>query len=38
LTAAPPLTAERDTLEEVVRVVGLALDDTLRHVRAQGWV
>jgi 4-aminobutyrate--pyruvate transaminase len=38
LTAAPPLTADRDTLKEVVRVVGLALDDTLRHVRAQGWV
>jgi 4-aminobutyrate---pyruvate transaminase len=38
LTAAPPLTAERDTLEEVVRVIGLALDDTLQHVRAQGWV
>jgi 4-aminobutyrate---pyruvate transaminase len=36
LTAAPPLIAERDTLEEIVRVVGKALDDTLRHVHAQG--
>ncbi len=37
LTAAPPLTAERDTIDEVVRVVGLALDETLAHVRAQAW-
>ena len=38
LTAAPPLTADRDTLEEVVRVVGIALDETHAHARAQGWV
>jgi 4-aminobutyrate--pyruvate transaminase len=38
LTAAPPLIAERETVAEIVRVVGQALDDTLSHARGQGWV
>ncbi len=37
LTVAPPLIVDRETLAEVVRVVGVALDETLRHVKAEGW-
>ena len=38
LTVAPPLIVDRETLAEVVRVVGVALDETLRHVKAEGWM
>ncbi|HTZ78917.1 MAG TPA: aminotransferase, partial [Stellaceae bacterium] len=38
LTAAPPLTIEPKQVEEIARVVGVALDETLAHARKEGWL
>jgi len=37
LTCAPPLVVAEAQVEEILRVLGLALDETLAHVRAEGW-
>jgi 4-aminobutyrate---pyruvate transaminase len=36
LTVAPPLIVSEAEIEEILRVVGVALDETLEHVRREG--
>jgi 4-aminobutyrate--pyruvate transaminase len=36
LTIAPPLIVEKADIEEILRVVAVALDETLDHVRSEG--
>jgi len=38
LTAAPPLVASADEIREINRVVGVALDETLDHVKRCGLI
>lgn len=38
LTIAPPLIVSEGEIAEILRVVGLALDETLDHVRGQGLI
>jgi adenosylmethionine-8-amino-7-oxononanoate aminotransferase len=35
-TIAPPLTVEEAEIHEILRVVAVALDETLAHVRSEG--
>jgi len=38
LTAAPPLIIEPPEIEQILRIIGLALDETYDHARAEGWL
>jgi 4-aminobutyrate--pyruvate transaminase len=38
LTVAPPLIISEDEIDEIVRVVGVALDETLDYARREGLV
>ena len=38
LTAAPPLVIEPPEIERILRIIGLALDETYDHARAEGWL
>ena len=38
LTAAPPLIIEPSEIEQILRIIGRALDETHDHARAEGWL
>ena len=38
LTVAPPLIIEPPEIERILRIIGRALDETLDHARAEGWL
>ncbi|HKF73119.1 MAG TPA: aspartate aminotransferase family protein [Stellaceae bacterium] len=38
LTAAPPLIIEPGEIEQILRIIGLALDETYDHAKAEGWM
>ena len=38
LTAAPPLIIEPSEIEQILRIIGRALDETYDHARSEGWL
>jgi 4-aminobutyrate---pyruvate transaminase len=38
LTAAPPLIIEPSEIEQILRIIGRALDETYGHARSEGWL
>jgi 4-aminobutyrate---pyruvate transaminase len=38
LTAAPPLIIEPAKIEQILKIIGRALDETYAHARKEGWV
>jgi 4-aminobutyrate--pyruvate transaminase len=38
LTAAPPLIIEPSEIEQILRIIGRALDETHDHARSEGWL
>ena len=38
LTAAPPLIIEASQIEQILRIIGRALDETYDHARKQDWI